>query len=96
MHHGQFWSTLANIHPLSTQNMKNWLKKSKTDKNWAVEEVRPVQDGFDITIANVISSKKTVYSKSFWQISRPYNFNWRPFIFHMIAWFVGLQIIVIP
>ena len=57
MQHGQSWSTLANIHPLSTQNMKNWLKKSKTDKNWAVEEVRPVQDGFDITIANIISSK---------------------------------------
>ena len=57
MHHGQFWSTLANIHPLSTQNIKNWLKKSKNVKNWAVEEVRPVQDGFDITIANIISSK---------------------------------------
>ena len=52
--------------------------------------MRPVQDGFDITIANVISSKKAVYSQSFWQISRPYNFNWGPFIFH--RWPPGLLV----
>ena len=58
MHHGQFWSILAYIYLFFTQNIKkNWLKESKNDQNWAVEEVRPVQDGFDITIANIISSK---------------------------------------